>query len=107
MQQTPFHGLDEWLGVARTEYEETLIVGIPLGDISVLDDKDIGMLGFIALFAFLVERFGSPDFPGGNEVDWRMSLNISDTMVAVWDFDYYQLSIRNSCKNQGVIITRH
>lgn len=68
---------------------------------------------FLHAFAHLVICFGEPDFPSYDRYDWPTRLEISTPLVAVWDFDYYQLSLsgaigsENDMHEGAVLLTRH
>lgn len=77
------------------------------GAIGAVHDRDAEL--FLTVFARLVTDFGTPDFPPGGP-DWPGALGLPPGWVAVWDFDYYQLSIRaDSAANQegGVVLAVH
>jgi hypothetical protein len=61
-------------------------------------------------FARLVREFGGPDFPAEAGHDWRETLGLPPVLVAVWDFDYYQLSLRvesRSGEDRVVVLAKH
>ena len=61
---------------------------------------------FLSIHAALVAKFGIPDFPGGlPEHDWRTELRLDSQLLAVWDFDYYQLSLR--LEDDRILLRRH
>lgn len=50
-------------------------------------------------------RFGVPDWPC-EDCDWPQALGLSEaTTLAIWDFDYYQLSLR--IDGAHVLVERH
>ncbi len=67
---------------------------------------------FLQAFAHLFARFGSPDHPG-RYTDWRGVLRVHSPLLAVWDFDYYQLSLSTALEaaihDEGyrVVLTRY
>ena len=61
---------------------------------------------FLSIYGALTTRLGIPDFPGGlPEFDWRTELRLDCRLLAVWDFDYYQLSLR--LEGKRVLLRRH
>ncbi len=52
---------------------------------------------FLSIYAQLVVRYGAPDFPCiSGHLCWIEVLGLEDSrLVAVWDFDYYQLSLHD------------
>ncbi len=65
---------------------------------------------FLVAYETLHERFGPPDAPAiESPIDYRSILEVEAEMFALWEFDYYQLSLRlESELDQGyVVIQRH
>ena len=65
---------------------------------------------FLQVFAQFVQRFGEPDFPAESGFDWREFLGLRSDLLAVWDFDYYQLSLRVTCQSRqdsDVVLAKH
>lgn len=62
---------------------------------------------YLSTFAYFVENQYSPDYPcdEGSEY-WLEELNLSGKLAAVWDYDYYQLSLVLS-GNDTIIIKKH
>jgi hypothetical protein len=65
------------------------------------------------LFAFcsIFLRFREPDYPLRTSVDWATDLGIETPFCAVWDLDYYQMSVALEITAEGgpctVILRRH
>ena len=65
---------------------------------------------FLMIFAWVVSTSGEPDFPASHGTDWRAVLSLKSPLMAVWDFDYYQLSLRVACEDDPdrvVILAKH
>lgn len=60
---------------------------------------------FQAISAEITARSGPPDFPEDPTFDWSTQLGLEGETIAVWDFDYYQLSLR--IKDDAVLLQRH
>jgi len=59
---------------------------------------------FLEAIDRLTDDFGEPDFPPEGAIDWRQVLGLRSDLVAVWDFDYYQVSLRVESGNEGVVV---
>ena len=58
------------------------------------------------VFTLMIEEHKSPDYPWCEESNhFPKTLNISEKLMAVWDYDYNQLSI--VLKNEETILTNH
>src|SRR5262245_40328950 len=66
---------------------------------------------FLRLFAQLVLEQGlTPTFPSPSASDWRKPLGLNELLVAVWNYDYYQLSVRVVDRGPDdcmVVVARH
>ena len=63
---------------------------------------------YLSSYAYFIEEFGTPDYPCDIESERMVNdLNISGKLVAVWDFDYYQLSLVLSISGMTVISTHN
>jgi hypothetical protein len=61
---------------------------------------------FLTAFSQLISSFGEPDSPALCSTDWRRELQASPSLQAVWDFDYYRVSLRVATqgKNGSVVV---
>jgi hypothetical protein len=74
------------------------------------DSQDRAVALFLMVFARFVRDFGGPDFPSEAGCDWRAVLGLTSGLVAVWDFDYYQLSLRVEARGSDdctVVLAKH
>jgi hypothetical protein len=65
---------------------------------------------FLVVFAVFVKQFGAPDYPNAAGDVVRESLRFpEEAMLAIWDFDYYRLSLRleNVDADATVLLARH
>ena len=54
----------------------------------------------------MVEKHNAPDYPGdaGSE-HWPETLGLDGSMLAVWNFDHYQLSL--SLEGDRIVLVNH
>jgi hypothetical protein len=81
-------------------------------DLALASQEPVELIGsgrpedrFLSSFVQLSTRFGEPDHPGDFAVDWRRSLGFGEGMLAVWDFDYYVVSLRFA--GHTVLVQKH
>ena len=61
---------------------------------------------FLSVYSALVEKYGFPDYPCDLGSQKLLDvLDIEENLVAIWDFDYYQLSLRKD--NNEAVLTKH
>ena len=102
--------IDEWIKRdTDSPLTEVTIYGAPLIPSSLRGTHDSAVCTFLFVFAQFVQLFDPPDFPGGAKCDWRDLLDIKDDIVAIWNFDYYQLSLRvaESEADVTVVLSQH
>jgi hypothetical protein len=107
--------IDEWLrkgsGHGLREvllYQASLPAEWP--GIVLADSEERANALFLQVFADLVLKFGVPVYPRAAAQNWRQTLGLSSRLVAVWNFDYYQLSLRvlaTSEDDATVVLARH
>ena len=100
MITTPFENIDEAIDVAFKNEDERIILESAKSSFQNIATQ------YLVVFAFFVEKFHSPDYPNYADSDhWPATLNIDKELSAVWDFDYYQLSL--SVENNQIVIIKH
>ena len=65
---------------------------------------------FLVAYETLRERFGPPDAPAlETPINYRSILEVEVQLFALWEFDYYQLSLRleSDPERDDVVIQRH
>jgi hypothetical protein len=73
--------IDDWVAAARS-------------DEVVIDYGTDATKVFLTVFAKLLGRFELPDYPCASNFDWRAALGFEAKLAAVWDLDYYRVSLR-------------
>lgn len=106
--------IGDWVrGQQRPSRSEALVYSTAApntGGIRWRDGRDRAVALFLTVFARFVRDFGGPDFPSEDGCDWRATLGLASELVAVWDFDYYQLSLRvesQSREDSIVVLATH
>ena len=95
----------QWLESVGDSEAETLLVPTP--NPLATDDNDSKWLSFLHAYAKLVSQFGEPEFPLNCEKDWRTALGFANDLAAIWDFDYYQISLRVRVSDGAVLFAKH
>lgn len=71
-------------------------------DSNALNDES----NFLSVFSALQQKYNAPDYPCYiDSAEWLEVLEIQEKLVAIWDFDYYRLSLRKGGKS--AIFTKH
>ena len=97
---TPFENIDEAIEKAFKNEDDKIILDSPKSSYQNIATE------YIVVFSYFVEKFHSPDYPNYSDSDhWPTTLNIGKELSAVWDFDYYQLSL--SVENNQIVIIKH
>lgn len=114
MQAIAIAGIGDWIRRQDgSERHEAMLYGTVPYEASEnrwRDARDRATALFLMVFAHFVRDFGEPDFPAESGCDWRKVLGLRTELVAVWDFDYYQISLRvesQSSEDSFVVLTVH
>lgn len=105
MSQIPSTQLIQWLEQVGDSDAETLVDPTPT--VLAVDDKDSSWLSFLHGYGKLVGQFGEPDFPLNCGKDWRSTLGFATDLAVVWDFDYYQISLRVRATDGAILFAKH
>ncbi len=96
----PFENIEEAIAKAFENVDEKIYLDKP----TTLFLNKVGE--YLSIYGCFVEKYHLPDYPcffASNH--WPELLKLSREFCAVWDFDYYQLSL--SLENENIVIIHH
>jgi hypothetical protein len=113
MKSLPLDGLETWLQSDEAGevflYQPTLHTSEP--PVHWGDGRERAYALVVTAFARMVLWLGlAPTFPAWFGSDWREALGLHSLLVAVWNYDYYQLSLRVTERGRDdcmVVAARH
>ena len=84
MKAGTLNDLQECVELAMSSNEDVELIG---------DAGDSPSALFLMAFSRLILELGEQDYPG-EETNWPKELGLDVELFALWNFDYYQLSLR-------------
>jgi hypothetical protein len=113
MKSLALSDLNEWLRHGSAGAHFVYETAAETGDSPAVwrDARERAHALFVRVLARVVLALGlTPTFPAPAASDWRKSLGLSGGLVAVWNFDYSQLSVSvcdNGPEDCIVVVARH
>ena len=106
MSAIPTTDIAEWLESSGDGDVETLVYN-PFDTSFATDERESHFFSFLLAYTTLITQLGGPDFPFADDHDWRETLGFPTDLAVVWNFDYYQLSLRIRSSDGTLLLAKH
>ena len=106
MSAIPATEIAGWLESRGDGDAETLVYN-PSDTTFATNERESNLFSFLLAYTNLVTQLGDPDFPFACDHDWRETLGFPSDVAAVWNFDYYQLSLRIRSSDGALLLAKH